>query len=71
YDEDDNTVTFQGAACEEIQAGRAQSINVVFGCPENVCTPTDEVCDGIDNDCDGIVDEGCLTCHVGRRRALT
>ena len=60
YDESTNSVTFQGAACDAIRTGEAQSINVVFGCPENVCTPTEEVCDGIDNDCDGIVDEGCV-----------
>ena len=60
YDEATNTVTFQGGACDAIRSGDSHSINVVYGCPEDVCTPTDEVCDGIDNDCDGIVDEGCV-----------
>ncbi|MBW2528063.1 MAG: hypothetical protein JRI23_28030 [Deltaproteobacteria bacterium] len=58
YDSADNAVTFHGAACDDIQDGSVQSINVVYGCPEDLCTPSEEVCDGIDNDCDDQVDEG-------------
>jgi hypothetical protein len=32
YDAATNTVTFHGAACDEIQGGQVQDIDVVFGC---------------------------------------
>lgn len=61
YDASDDTVTFHGSSCADLQDGSVKNVSVVFGCPDPGCVPSTEVCDGYDNDCDGEVDEeGCV-----------
>jgi hypothetical protein len=60
YDAGTNTITLVGAACDRLASGEIERLDVTYGCPEPVCTPTAEVCDGLDNDCDDEVDESCV-----------
>jgi hypothetical protein len=34
YDASSNTVTFYGAACEELRLAKVSDVDIVFGCPE-------------------------------------
>jgi len=59
-DDIDNILSFNGDSCDRLRAGAVGRIDVIYGCPEQICTPREEICDGLDNDCDNEIDEECL-----------
>ncbi|GAB5543305.1 MAG: hypothetical protein SangKO_030650 [Sandaracinaceae bacterium] len=60
YDAASNTLTLNGASCDQLRRGDIRRISISFGCAPTPCEPQPEVCNGLDEDCDDIVDEMCL-----------
>ncbi len=60
YDAVSNTITLEGAACDDLRRGVITRLSVAYGCAVPTCTPHGEVCNGLDDDCDDEVDEDCL-----------
>jgi hypothetical protein len=60
YDAGENTITLNGAPCDQLRRGEITRISISFGCMPMACVPQAEVCNGLDEDCDDVIDEDCL-----------